>query len=153
MDEIERTRYKGFTPYMYYEDAEAALTWLADKLGFEEVVRYVGPDGRVQESEMLAGDTLLMISGMGPGYWQEKGQTGPTGQLFILYVDDVDAHWEQLRRAGLDVGPPEDKPYGARLFSVTDIGGYAWTFWQTTSESVELEEGWQEIRSSSASGA
>jgi hypothetical protein len=28
-----------------------------------------------------------------------------------------------------------------------DIGGNNWTFWQHTSDTVELPSGWQEIRS------
>jgi hypothetical protein len=46
----------------------------------------------------------------------------------------------------VDVSTPQDQPYGARVFTVADIGGNTWTFWQQVSEDVELPSGWREIR-------
>jgi hypothetical protein len=42
--------------------------------------------------------------------------------------------------------PPEAKPYGVRVYSVTDPGVHAWSFWQHLRDEVELPEGWKEVR-------
>ena len=34
------------TPYLLYEDADAALGWLAQAFGFRETDRIAGPDGK-----------------------------------------------------------------------------------------------------------
>ncbi|MFI5485964.1 VOC family protein [Micromonospora echinaurantiaca] len=138
-------RYVGVSPYLYYEDAAAALDWLARTFGFEEQVRWVDPDGVVQEAEIRAGDTVFQVCGC-PGFWAERGVAGPLGQENILYVDDVDAHWANTRAAGADPQAPEDKPYGVRAYGLKDPGGHSWVFWQRLTDTVELQPGWREIR-------
>jgi len=60
-------RFTGVTPYLHYEDAAAAIDWLARVLGFEERSRFVDKDGRVQQAEMRIGETDLWFAGHGPG--------------------------------------------------------------------------------------
>jgi uncharacterized glyoxalase superfamily protein PhnB len=137
--------YLAASPYLYYEDATSALDWLARAFGFEELARYVDPDGFVMEAEMRAGDTVVQLCGYS-GYWSEQEASGPAGQENILYVDDVDAHFARATAAGVVADPPEDKPYGVRAYAVTDPGGHRWDFWQRLTDRVGLPEGWQEIR-------
>jgi hypothetical protein len=137
--------YLGATPYLYYEDASMALDWLARVFGFEELARYVDPDGMVMEAEMRAGGTVVQLCGY-TGYFAERGGTGPVGQENILHVDDVDAHWARATAAGGQAEPPEDKPYGVRAYGITDPGGHRWNFWQRLTDRVDLPEGWREIR-------
>ena len=78
-----------------------------------------------------------------------QGVDGPVGQLNVVYVDDVDAQYERVRAAvgeSVELTTPQDQPYGARLFTVQDVGGNSWTFWQHISDVVDLPVGWQEIR-------
>jgi uncharacterized glyoxalase superfamily protein PhnB len=56
-------------------------------------------------------------------------------------VDDADAHHERVKAAGIDVKSPEDKPYGVRMFDVTDPDGYEWGFMQPTGTGYEQGEG------------
>lgn len=137
----------GLTTYLYYEDAEAAVGWLGRVFGFREKARFYNPDGVLQNAEMLVGDVTLHLDGAGPGYWKSQGTEGPVGQLSIVFVDDVDAHYAHATAAGLAAEPPEDKFYGARVYSVTDPGGNRWSFWQHLSDTVNLPSGWKEIRS------
>jgi uncharacterized glyoxalase superfamily protein PhnB len=132
-------KFGGITPCLHYEDAAASLEWLARVFGFEEISRYVDGDGRVREAEMHVGDARIWISGREPGYWQKKGR-GPE-QLILIWVDDVDAHYERVRAAGFDVKPPEDKPYGVRSYGVTDPEGYEWGFMQPTGKAYEQTPG------------
>lgn len=138
-------KFGGITPYLHYEDAAAALDWLARVFGFEEISRYVDDGGRVREAEMLVGDTQLWLSGRDAGYWDEKGR-GPE-QLLLVWVDDVDAQHARVRGAGIEAPLPEDKPYGVRTFSLTDPEGYEWGFMQPTGKGYEQSAGGlQEIR-------
>jgi uncharacterized glyoxalase superfamily protein PhnB len=140
----------GLAPYLYYCDAGEALDWLVRVFGFSERVRYVDSAGSVFQATVAVGEHEVQLAGVGPDYWASKGVEGPVGQLTIVYVDDVDAQRERVQAAlgpDVEVSEAQDQPYGARIFTVTDIGGNSWTFWQHTSDTVELPSGWQEIRS------
>jgi uncharacterized glyoxalase superfamily protein PhnB len=48
----------------------------------------------------------------------------------LVYVDDVDQHFERAKQAGAHVlSAPEDAPYG-RLYRVEDLEGHRWMFMQ-----------------------
>jgi uncharacterized glyoxalase superfamily protein PhnB len=145
----EAPSYLGLAPYLYYTDATEALEWLTRAFGFKEKVRYVDAAGEVFQATVMAGNAEIQITAVDMGYWEAKGVEGPIGQLNVVYVDDVDAQYERVREAvgdTVEVTRPQDQPYGARLFTVQDIGGNSWAFWQHTSDQVDLPVGWQEIR-------
>lgn len=130
----------GVTPYLYYADAAAAVEWLTRVFGFVEEVRDVDPAGAVAEVELAVGEARVMLSG-----GRTPGPEEGSGQLLIVHVEDVDAQHARVTDEGVDAEPPEDEPYGARIFSLTDPWGYRWSFWQHTGE-FDLAEGWQTIR-------
>lgn len=151
----DEPRYLGLSPYLYYTDATEALDWLVRVFGFTERVRYVDGAGQVFQATVAAGDAEIVLAGVGADYWEAKGVDRPIGQLNVVYVDDADAQYERVCAAlgeGCDVTPPQDQPYGARLFTVADIGGNSWTFWQQISDTAELPPGWQEIRAEPPTG-
>jgi uncharacterized glyoxalase superfamily protein PhnB len=114
----------GITPYLYYEDAEAALEWLARVFGFGQSARAVGESGSVEEAEIEVGPAKVMMTNSAPG----PGEGG--GALLIVHVDDVDAQFRRVTSAGVEADPPKDEAYGPRTFNVTDPWGYRWHFWQ-----------------------
>jgi uncharacterized glyoxalase superfamily protein PhnB len=142
-------RYLGLAPYLYYADATEAVDWLVRVFGFTEKVRYADSTGAVFQARLAAGDAEIQLACAGEDYWSAKGVDGPVGQLNIVYVDDVDAQYARVCAA---IGPdpevpqPQDQPYGARVFTVADLGGNTWTFWQQLTDVVELPSGWREIR-------
>ncbi|MEU6645670.1 VOC family protein [Saccharomonospora sp. NPDC046836] len=141
--------YLGLAPYLYYTDATEALEWLTRVFGFAEKVRYVDAAGEVFQATVVAGGSEIQLTGVGADYWEAKGVDGPVGQLNVVYVDDVDAQFERVCAAvddAVEVTRPQDQPYGARVFTVQDVGGNSWAFWQWVSDTVELPAGWQEIR-------
>lgn len=146
MSEETAVRFSRVDSYLYYEDAGEALEWLASMFGFRERVRYADEGGAVQEAEMTVGDTTVHVGGAGTGYWERNGTTGPVGHMLIVHVDDVDAHHAHATAVGVHADPPEDKPYGVRVYSVTDPGGHSWSFWQHLRDEVEVPAGWKEIR-------
>ena len=60
--------YPTVTPYLYYEDAGAAMDWLVKAFGFEERMRMENDQGRVGHGELLIGDGLVMVGEPGSGY-------------------------------------------------------------------------------------
>src|SRR5919106_560158 len=73
-----------------------------------------------------AGAMLEWFSGHGAGFWDGRG--GRPDQLTLVWVDDVDAHYERVRAAGVEADPPEDQTYDVRSYHVTDPEGYRWGF-------------------------
>ncbi|EHY88911.1 hypothetical protein SacazDRAFT_01994 [Saccharomonospora azurea NA-128] len=145
----EVPRYLGLAPYLYYTDATEAVEWLTRVFGFRERVRYIDATGEVFQATLLAGEAEVQVTAVDSTYWESKGVDGPVGQLNVVYVDDVDAQYERVREAvgeSVELTTPQDQPYGARLFTVQDVGGNSWTFWQHISDIVDLPVGWQEIR-------
>ena len=93
---------QGLVPYLHYDDAGAAIDWLARVFGFVEKARWLDANGRVTNAEMLVGNQELWLDGSGDGWWAKKGR-GPE-QWIGVWVDDVDAMYERVRAAGVDVG-------------------------------------------------
>ena len=116
------------TPYLYYEDVAAALDWLARAFGFSERMRLAGPDGRVQHAEVEFAGGVVMMGCPGPEYRNPK-RLGQTTQNVYVYVDAVDRHYEQAKRAGAKIlHEPADQFYGDRRYGVEDPEGHQWYF-------------------------
>ncbi len=91
-----------------------------------EKSRWAGPDGRVENAEMAVGEGELWLDGGGPRYFDEHGRRA--SQWIGVWVDDPDAMYERVKTGGVEADPPEDKPYGVRMLTVTDPEGYSWGF-------------------------
>ena len=118
------------TPYLLYEDVDAAVEWLVGVAGFSERLRMKGPDGRANHAEVALGEGVVMMGNPGPDYQNPKRRGGAT-QLVYVYVDDVDRHHEAARAAGATIlREPEDQFYGDRTYGVEDPEGHHWSFAQ-----------------------
>jgi PhnB protein len=70
-------------------------------------------------SQMRIGDSIVMVSGVGP--------RAPTSAFLYLYVDDVDATYRRALEAGaVSLEEPRDVPYGDRRAMVKDPCGNDW---------------------------
>jgi uncharacterized glyoxalase superfamily protein PhnB len=115
------------TPYLLYKDCDAALTWLAEAFGFEEVLRYTGEEGYVNHAEMRLGDASIYMGDPGDHYRNPR-EVGETFGIYVL-VDDVDAHYERAKAAGAEITEePVDQEYGHRRYSANDPEGVHWYF-------------------------
>jgi uncharacterized glyoxalase superfamily protein PhnB len=127
------------TPYLYYADVDAALAFLAEAFGFQESLRYTGPEGYVSHAETRLDGMELMLGDPGETY-RSPAQLGASTQGTHLYVGDVDAVFERVRAAGFEITDgPSDKPYGDRSFSARDPEGHEW-FVATHLRDVPAEE-------------
>jgi len=118
------------TPYLLYEDVAAALDWLADAFGFEEVLRFEGADGSVTHGELRIGGESVMLGDPGPDYLSPRRLGARTAQVYVL-VEDVDAHYERAKAAGAEIRrEPADEEYGHRRYDAYDPEGQLWSFAQ-----------------------
>lgn len=127
------------TPYLLYEDVDAALDFLAKAFGFEEVLRYTGEEGYVSHAEMRLGDAAIYLGDPGDDYRNPKRLGQQTVGIYVL-VDDVDAHHERAQAAGAEIlQAPADQEYGDRRYDAVDREGHRWYFAQPIRE-VAAEE-------------
>ncbi|GAA0372401.1 VOC family protein [Actinoallomurus spadix] len=115
-------------PALRYKDAHAAIRFLVDAFGFEEVTVHED-DGRVAHAELRApggGGVMLgsaerpdsAIAGLPPG----------TGAVYVV-TGAPDAVYERAVAAGATVVQGiTDEDYGSRGFTVRDPEGVFWSF-------------------------
>jgi len=118
------------TPYLLYNDVDAALDFLIPAFGFEERVRMLGPDGKAMHAEVAIGPGVVMMGNPGPDY-KNPATLGAATQLVYIYVDDVDKHYEVAKSAGAKIlREPTDQFYGDRTYGAEDPEGHQWSFSQ-----------------------
>ncbi len=131
---------------LYYEDASAAIDWLCRAFGFEVRLKVEGEGGRIEHSELVYGEGVVMVAEATkagdrfPHRRSPKQVGGGNTQNMMVYVDDVDAHCETARRAGAKIDlEPETHDYGGdywvdRGYGCADPGGHHWWFAQRLSD-------------------
>lgn len=133
-------------PMLSYEDGAAAMDWLAQAFGFQEVTRWLDEEGRLSHGEMLTGSGRIMLASPTPAYESPKhhrehcaaaqawSQVPWVLNGVLVYVDDVDAHYQRAKAAGATIlSEPEAGPPGKR-YRVEDIEGQRWMFMERSGE-------------------
>jgi len=117
-------------PYLLYEDPARIRDFLTKALGFTEVATNQSPEGEIGNIQLRMADKYVMLSRPRT----RMGMTSP-GALpavhagVMVYVDDVDAHFEQATSAGATIWyEPQDMPYGQREYGVRDPENGFWCF-------------------------
>lgn len=136
----------GVIPMLSYEDGAAALDWLAKAFGFRERMRMHGTDGRLAHGEMETDGGMIMLATPTPDYEgpkrhrehceaARKWSTVPwVVDGVLVYVDDLDQHYERARREGaIILSHIEDDPPGRR-YRAEDLEGHRWMFMQRERE-------------------
>lgn len=122
--------YATITPYLLYEDLDAAVEWLTSTFGFTEQVLMKDDEGRANHAELSLGNGLVMMGRPGSGYKNPKHLGGAT-QLVHVYVDDVDGHCARAELSGAKiVRELADQFYGDRIYGAEDPEGHQWHFAQ-----------------------
>ena len=116
-------------PYLSCEDAPAALDFLSEAFGFEEVERHPMADGRIGHASMKLGDSSLYLASAFPdmGFVSPQKLEGLHSQVFC-YVDDLDAHYAQTVEAGAIIINEPAISEGGRLYRALDPEGHRWLF-------------------------
>jgi len=120
---------------LYYDDAKAAIAWLCKAFGFEVRLVVETDKGAVTHSELVIGEGVIMIaqSGERPHAKSPRQADGCT-QGLMVYVDDVEAHFQRARAAGatltseLAVSDHGADYWTDRSYGALDCGGHPWWF-------------------------
>jgi uncharacterized glyoxalase superfamily protein PhnB len=125
---------------LVYPDAAKAIDWLCRAFGFEVRLKVEGDGGRIEHSELVYGEGLIMVSSAKPEkfpFLRAPGDAdGANTQTLMVYVDDAEAHCKRAREAGAKiVSEPATHDYGEdywtdRGYECEDIGGHHWWFYQ-----------------------
>jgi uncharacterized glyoxalase superfamily protein PhnB len=116
-------------PYLYYPDATAALEFLVDAFGFDEIESLRDEDGTVLHAQLSTGDGVVLI---GPGMADFGTRPVPdpawaTSRTFV-YVDDPDGHCAHAREAGAKILTEPCALGPNRIYIASDCGGQQWIF-------------------------
>lgn len=123
-------------PYLSYQKGKSAIDFLAKAFGFEVRSVMPGPGESVMHAELGLGDNVVYL-GTPPDYDPERSQRRAA---VLVYVDDVDAHYERAREAGAEIASePADQFYGDRTYNALDPEGQLW-FFHTRVREVTPEE-------------
>ena len=113
LQEIDRDLHT-VTVYFHPVGAARMIEFLGEAFGAEEVVRHASDEGYIYHAKVRIGDSVVEM-GEAHDQWQ------PMPTAIYLYVEDVDAVYEQALKAGaVSVVPPADQPYGDRNAWVKD---------------------------------
>jgi uncharacterized glyoxalase superfamily protein PhnB len=113
-------------PSFRYRDARAAIDFLRDAFGFEEVARYDNDDGTIAHAELRYGNGMVMLGSQREGdpYADHVG----SGWVYVV-VEDADAHHARAVGHGAEIiAELSDQDYGSRDYAARDPEGNTWNF-------------------------
>jgi uncharacterized glyoxalase superfamily protein PhnB len=115
---------------LVYEDIPAAHDFLVRAFGFTPGSVHRDGGGRAVHGEVRAGHLVIWLHRAAAELRMASPRSLPAASSgLVVFVDDVDAHYERSRAEGARVeGEPEDKPYGQREYGVIDPEGHRWWF-------------------------
>lgn len=129
---------------IFYDDARAAIEWLCRAFGFEVRLKVEGENGRIEHSELVFGEGLIMVGDAGKidphcseaSRRSPKSLNGANTQRLCIYVDDVNAHCLRARGTGARIlMEPTTTDYGEaywsdRVYEAEDPEAHRWYFMQ-----------------------
>src|SRR4051794_507238 len=118
-------------PCLRYEDAPAAIEWLARAFGFEKGLVVPNPDGTIAHAELKLGSGTIMLGSAREDHFGMKSprKLGGINQSIYIALADVDAHYRRAEIAGAEiVMEPHDTDYGSREYGARDHEGNLWSF-------------------------
>ena len=133
--------YHTATPYLIVRDAARAIEFYKKAFGAKELMRMADPSGKIGHAEIKIGDSPIMLADEVPEMGHRSPESlGGSPVSILLYVEDVDAVFNQAVAAGAKVQRPvADQFYGDRTGGVTDPFGHVW-YVATHIEDVSPEE-------------
>lgn len=129
---------------VFYDDPKKAIEFLTTAFGFTPKLIVEGDDGRIEHSELMYGEGMIMVGGASgaaggkrDGSWRKSPRSAGGGtQSMMVFVDDADAHAAHAKAAGATIASePETHDYGDdywadRTYEAVDLEGHHWWFTQ-----------------------
>ena len=82
---------KTLNPYLFVDDAPAAIAWYCSHLGAGETLRVSSSDGSiVVHTRLRIGDCVLMLSDVTHDWSEAPAPDRPSSANLMLYVEDLD---------------------------------------------------------------
>lgn len=138
---------------LFYDDAAAAIDWLCRAFGFEVRLKVEGEGGRIEHSELVFGEGLIMVGSIVGKEGRDSSHRrspqsigGVNTQSLCVVVDDADAHCERARAAGAKIlSEPTTNDYGDdywadRTYEVEDLEGHRFWFMQRVRDQKPREK-------------
>lgn len=140
MTTVAQTTKSTATPYLCIRGAAEAIAFYEKAFGAIELYRLAEPSGRIGHAEVRIGEAQIMLADEYPEYGVLSPQSlGGSPVSIHIYVDDVDALFQQAVTAGAKVlRPVTDEFYGDRNTKLEDPFGHVW-FFATHKEDVSPE--------------
>lgn len=117
-------------PMLTYRDIAAAHDFLVHAFGFDSGGVHRNADGEAIHGEVRAGDAAIWLHRVAAEHQLDSPVAADVANSgLVVYVDDVDAHYQRARSAGARIdGEPVDQPYGQREYGARDPEGHRWWF-------------------------
>src|SRR5215467_3416257 len=114
-------------PHISYPDVAEAVAWLTSAFGFIEHYRY-GDPGAPSGAQMHLGDAWIMVNQAKPDN-ASPAQLGYGTQSLTVFVEDVGAHFERAKLAGVRIVEElHETEYGEFQYGAEDLAGHHWLF-------------------------
>jgi PhnB protein len=134
---------KGFqtiTSALTCKNAAAAIELYKKAFGAVERNRMASPDGSIMHAELQIGSSVLMLADEFPGRTAAPAPGALPSQSLYVYVDDVDAVYQQAVAAGCQGAMPlADMFWGDRFGEVIDPFGHHWNLATHTEDVAPAE--------------
>jgi PhnB protein len=96
--------YHTATPYLIVKGAAEALDFYKKAFGATELYRLAAPGGKIGHAEIKIGNSPIMLAEEHPEWNAISPQTlGGSPISILLYVEDVDARFNQAVAAGAGI--------------------------------------------------
>ena len=117
-------------PLLVYEDIQAAHDFLVKAFGFTPGRVDRDREGHAVHGELRAGDLDIWLHRVTAEHKMSAHSAMPaTSSGFVVFVDDVDAHYRQAAAFGAMIdSKPSNMEYGQREYGVRDPEGHRWWF-------------------------
>ena len=128
------------TPHLTINGTSDAISFYQKAFGAVERNRSVGPGGLIMHAELEIGDSLIFMNDEFPQGAKGPVALGGSPVTIHLYLEDVDAVWQQAVDAGAKVSMPlMDAFWGDRYGVLEDPFGHRWAL-ATHKEDLSSEE-------------
>jgi uncharacterized glyoxalase superfamily protein PhnB len=139
-----REGFRTVTPFIIHAKAPELVDFMKTAFRAKELKRNTAGEVNGFYSEVLVGDTVIMIAG---GTAAEHGNLPSALHVFL---DDCDAAYERSVGAGAktlmgDQGKPADRPYGERSAYIEDPFGNYWYIATLLGPRADVKKKWGSV--------
>jgi PhnB protein len=120
--------YHTLTAYLAVDNAASAIDFYKRAFGARERGRMEAEDGRIAHAALEIGDSVIMLSDTTDDEVRAPLALGGTTTSMFMYVEDVDAVFDQAVSEGATVNQEvADQLWGDRSGTLTDPYGHHWS--------------------------